>query len=277
MKKFTMSILLNLIFIVSILGQNIDSIKTAILTEGLELYHLECAAWISTDQILDEAFSNQYLFNGYVSYKDSNSYTTIYYDHDSFGTKIKFTAKNPIQDTINTFNTKIVKKDRTPTDYELILIKVRENEVDLIVESPLLSKNADKINYNIVLLDKEQQILSFLLPGSFSNSIFYVGGDYILKYSKNGEFQSIEALHKSLIPMRKLENVGVEKSYHTHLPEFSPFMTSTDICQFKLYGKSITGCIEYIVFDTLERYVSILNTETDEFSIVNASDYKEPK
>ncbi len=273
MIKRTKTTLLIFLFAANLFGQNIDSIKTEILSEGLELYKLERVAWISTDKILDESSSNQYVFNGYLSYKDSISYVSIYYYHDSFDTKIKFTAKNLIQDTINKKNTFIIKEDRIPTDYELLLIKVKENAIDLISDSPNLNKHADIINYNIALIDKGEQIYCFLLPGSFSNSVFYVGGDYILKFSKNAVFQEIEALHKTLIPMRKLKDTQVYKSYHTHLPEFSPYMTSTDICQFKLYGKLIAGCIEFIVLDVLERFVSIYNSETDNFKIVKYAEY----
>jgi len=205
------------------------------------------------------------LSNGYISYCTGDSIKTIYYHHDSSGAIIKFDACVSQKDSIVEENIHLRRVDRAASDYEYLLIELRAEILNMIAESPSMRENLNRIVYNIVPVDKGDRLYFYVLPGSFEQNAFYMGGDYIFEFTHDKKLLSIDPQHKSLIYMHKLEDVQIFTSFHTHLPGFSEFMTATDICQAKLYGKFTVGVTKYVVNSL--RYSSEYNTETNQFII----------
>lgn len=246
--------------------KTLNMIADSILQEGLQLYKLERIAWVSTDLI--SAFqSNMLLFNGYISYFAGDSVKTIYYYHDSFGTKIKFDASVYVKDTITEKYVRVKRIDRIASEHEILLIGLRDEIKDIIAESPSMSENKDKVIPNINPIVRGDKLYFYVLPGSFEQTAFYMGGDYIFEYSNDKKLLSITPQHKSLLRLHTLEDTEIKTSMHTHLPDYSPFITATDICQAKLYGKLTIGVTKYVVHS--QRYSSEYNTETDKLTITD--------
>ncbi len=243
---------------------NLKMIADSIVKEGLQLYKLERLAWVSSDMI-SELKTNLVLFNGYISYCNGDSIKTIYYNNDTFGLKIKFDASVSQEDSILEKNIHLERIERTASEYEMLLIELRSEVQNMIMISPSLSENLNKVVFNIVPVDKGDKLYFYMLPGSFEQDAFYMGGDYIFEFTRNKKLLSISPQHKSLIYMRKLKDAQIFSAIHTHIPGFSEFMTATDICQSKLYGKLTTGVTKYFVNSI--RYSSEYDTETDQLKI----------
>lgn len=246
--------------------KTINTIADSILQEGLLLYKLERIAWVSSDKI-NVFKSNMLLFNGYISYFIGDSIKTIYYNHDSFSTKIKFDASVYVKDSITEKNVHVKRIDRLASKHELLLIGLCDEIKIMIAESPSMSENKDKVNPNINPIIRGDKLYFYVLPGSFEQTSFYMGEDYIFEYTNDKKLISISPQHKGLIRFHTLENMEIKTSFHTHLPDYLPFITATDICQAKLYGKRTIGVTKYVVNSTL--YSSEYNTETDQLIITD--------
>lgn len=253
----------------SVYCQNIKAIQDSILQEGLKLYKLERVAWLSSNKLMEKPL-NMFMFNGYLPYLDGDTVKTIFYNHNSLGTKVKFISKISLSDTLSIGNIIVNKLDRTPTIRELNLIEVRNKISGIIEESSIIKPLPQHVSLNLSIVERDSSYYGYLLPGTARNDLFYFGGDYICKFSKNKKLVYIKPQHKSLIETKKPEGiVGVIKSIHSHIPPFSPFMTATDICQAKLYGKLTIGCT---VFKVVSKFFeTTYNTETDEFIIKRES------
>ena len=259
------NLLIILIITVNSYSQNLDLVRDSILNEGLKLYQLEKVAWLSTDLILEDP-SNYQLFNDYSSYFNGDTVTVVYYYHDSNDTKIKFTAKYETTKNLISENINIYEVYRNPTSKEKQLIISKKAIRDLIEDSPILSRNLNLINYNISVLENDSLLMYYLLPGTDKDDMFYMGGDYIIYYSIEKGIFKIKAQHKGLIKVKLPKGLKVYHFTHSHISGYSQFMTSTDICQAKLYGKLTVGLTEYKVISQL--YESIYNSETDDFKII---------
>jgi len=245
---------------------NLKGIADSIVQEGLQLYKLERIAWVSSDKI-NVFRSNMLLFNGYISYFAGDSIKTIYYYHDSFATKIKFDASVYVKDSITEKNVHVKRIDRLASEQEKLLIDLRDTIRIMMAESPSMSENKDKVNPNINPIIKGDRLYFYALPGSFEQTAFYMGGDYIFEYNNDKKLITITPQHKGLIRLHTLENTEIKASYHTHIADYSPFITATDICQAKLYGKLTIGVTKYVV--NSKRYSSEYNTETDQLIITD--------
>lgn len=239
-------------------------IADSILQEGILLYKLEKTAWVSSD-IINIFKSNLLLFNGYISYFAGDSIKTIYYYRDSSTTKIKFDVSVNMKDSIIEKNVHVKRIDRFASEQELLLIGLRDEIKIMMSESPSMSENKDKVSPNINPIIRGDRLYFYVLPSSFEQTAFYMGGDYIFEYTRDKKLLSIAPQHKNLIRFHTLENTKIYTIYHTHITDYSEFMTATDICQAKLYGKSTIGVTKYIVI--CDQYSSEYNTETDQLII----------
>lgn len=81
----------------------------------------------------------------------------------------------------------------------------------------------------------------YVLTGPEQNGVIILGNDYLLSFDNNNNLTSKKQLHKNIIPInygdKVKENMTVEGSMHSHLPETGDFITATDICTLMLYEK----------------------------------------
>jgi hypothetical protein len=245
-------------------GQELDHIRDSILEDALKLYKLEKAAWISSDKMYERPM-NHYLINGYIPYYDNDTIRTIFYYSDSFDTKIRFTSSISVYDSLVMNKLDFKTETRNPTQKELLLIRLRDEILERMMLDEDFVKNTQIVRYNISVIEKDSLLLFYLLPASSESDLFYMGGDYIVKYSKENESLIVTPQHKSLIRIVAPFDSNVFRSTHSHLDGFSPFITATDICQAKLFGRLTINCIEYSVVSGL--YESYYNAENDELVI----------
>ena len=241
-------------------SQNLKRISDSIVQEGVYLYKLEKLVRTSSDMI-GETQPNNLRFHDYVPCFDKDTLKVLYFDSDSTGIRIKFTACLGEKDSITQANIKLKKEDRIPTKKELILIRIKKEIMAFIQDSPSLNENKNVMNFEIPVLEKNNLYYFYLLPVSIESGQFYMGGDYIFKYSKDEKLLAIEPQHVGLIRVHKLQGTTTYSFAHTHLDDYSHFMTATDICQAKLYAKQTVGFTEFNVIAT--QFDSSFNSETN--------------
>ncbi|MDP4239725.1 MAG: hypothetical protein Q8904_09700 [Bacteroidota bacterium] len=239
---------------------NLKRISDSIVLEGVDLYKLEKLAKTSSDMI-NETKPNNLLFHDQVSYFEKDSMKVLYYTSDSSGTQIKYTVCLGEKDSITPANIKLIQENRIPSKKELELIEIKNEIRGFIQDSPSLNENKSVMNFDIPVLEKNNLFYFYLLPVSIESGQFYMGGDYIVTYSKDKKLLSIDPQHKGLIRVHKLNDTTIYSAAHTHLDDYSHFMTATDICQAKLYAKQTVGFSEFNVITTL--FDSSFNTETN--------------
>ena len=246
-------------------SQNLIRISDSIVQEGLNLYQLEKLARTGSNMI-GETKQDVLLFNDYLPYFEKDTIKAIYYSFGSAGTRIKYTACLGIKDSITPAKIKLYQTDRLPTQKELAFIEIKKEIRTFIQDSPSINENKKVMNFDIPVLEKNNLFYFYLLPVSIESGQFYMGGDYIFKYTKEKKLVTIEPQHRGLMLVHKLQNTAINFFAHTHLDEYSHFMTATDICQAKLYAKQTVGFSEFKV--VARQFDSNFNTETNELKLL---------
>lgn len=245
------------------LCQNLDSITDSIKQEGLKLYKVEKFAWLTSDIVKKESQKYKRTINGFVSYCVEDTIKSLFYSQNTDTTTIEFVGvwidKNEKQNV-----SRIDTLGRLPSRKEEVIIRAKNSLVEFINSSPAFErfKYLD-VKYNISILQRESFLFAYLLPASNKNA--YFGGDFICSYTLDGELIKVMPQHKGLIRINYPTEETPAAHFHNHLGDMSPFITATDICQAKLYGKKATGISNYIVLS--ETYKSEFNVDTNELII----------
>jgi len=245
---------------------NLKHISDSVVQEGLNLYKLGKLARISRN-MMSEA-KTDIIFPDYIPFLDKDTVKVSYYTSGSTGIKINYTAILHEKDSIIPANIQLKKEDRLPTQKEQRLIGIK-NEINTFVqESPSLNENKNVMNFDMYALEKNNLFYFYLLPVSIESGQFYMGGDYIFKFTKDDKLLSIEPQHKGLIRVHKLPDTTIYFCAHSHLDEYSHFITATDICQAKLYAKQTVRFSDFKVIAT--QFESSFNTETNVIKITKS-------
>jgi hypothetical protein len=91
-----------------------------------------------------------------------------------------------------------------------------------------------------IIINRHRRV--YVLTGSHQNGVVLIGNDYLLNFDNDDEITSEEKLHKGLLVLQTANNNNKTQiaSVHSHLPQYSPFITATDICTVMLYKKYTT-------------------------------------
>lgn len=241
--------------------EELQKIAFKIKTEGLLLYRSERTSWLGTDLFLEKYTGKRDDIGGYFSYQDGASSKCIFYskgnDRKVIGT-VNF--NDVILDDKNLVN--ISERDFTPLEKKYVLL--RDSAMKIILNDTNV-KHYNNSNINLVsVIDENRQEVYIITATSLSDRVLY-GNDYLLKFDNNFKLLSVSPLHRGLIPVSRDNSDSAAGHIHTHLPEFSPFITATDICTTLLYmdflGKAMCNTIS-------KEYISFWNSETMSLIII---------
>lgn len=258
MKAFIISGYL-LLSVVS-LAQPADKEQQAIVEEGFELYRLELAAWNASD-LLSSIWGVSSLdsIEGYVSYRQGNSYNTIFYGGDNpykVYANFVFDSVCSIESAIMDITPRIAAKKET----ELILIRTDALERVWKNEGKFFEL-FENTSFNLipVIHGNSRKVVVLTAPKEDGNVLF--GNDYVLEYTADNKFQKRTKLHRNLIPIpmeSQSDSIEVSATIHSHLEPTPEYITATDICSLLLYGE-YTNWKQHFVFS--DKFVSIWDVE----------------
>lgn len=240
--------------------KELEKKASEIRDEGLLLYRSEKASWIGTDIFMEKYPGDKSQMHAYFSYIEGPLTKFIFYSKDS---KVIATI---------TFDNIIVSNHAVPdfsvrdfTELEKAYYNLRQ-AAEKAISGDTLFKYYEKTNLNLVCVIDDNRKDVYALTGTAESGLILFGNDYLLRFDKSYKNLSKEPLHRSLIPLhypsKEPNTMGM---VHTHLPEFSPFITPTDICTGMLY-KDFS---ENKIYTTVSAdYLSIWNCESMHLAII---------
>lgn len=257
--SFLMAIIASCIF-----GQE-DTLQyklDSIVEEGNLLYSYEKAVWVSTDLLMaDEELKSNY--GSYVVYHSKDSVFATYFNKSLTEKIAKYSFANT--DLSKPCKTEIGKSDINSLEQELMDMKVK------IVEQLSNSKYEITIPHgytpNLVLIKEQLGYKLYILMGTTESGVIPFGNDYLFRADLNGEITSWKKFHSTMIPARSKMPNGekVISAIHSHL-KTTPYITSTDICTFRLYAK-YCDMVEFSVYCTATKKYYKYNLNTNNIEI----------
>lgn len=238
MKKVLLALLLCCaLFRVSAQKPDLDRVADSIQAEAQSLYRSEMASWYGTDALMARYPQKQAQLGGYISYlNDTGGGTCVFFekgDHPKALATFKFDSS---YDTSKVTADTIVRKF---SKQEKELYTMRNKAKQRMYSGDTLFKAYKNTELNIIPILVNHHKRVYVLTGTQQNGVVLIGNDYLLNFDANDEITSEEKLHKGLLV---LQTGGNDKnpqiiSFHSHLPQYSPFITATDICTVMLYQK----------------------------------------
>ena len=224
----------------------------SILQEGNTLYNYEKAAWIFTDMAMAKPTIKKD-FNYYLTYEEEDSIKCIAINKQ----------KQCIYEVVFTDN-------NTPQIERFIFRELSQQESKLLEVKNLLLKDIFNNNHistyknfppNFILLPFNNGYKLYAICGTRNPKTIPFGNDYLFIVDPNGKIQSKKQFHSRLIPIEIPEDSQITSTIHSHL-EQEPFITATDICTFKLYGK-IVGIPQMQVLSSALSIIFTYDPETN--------------
>ena len=204
----------------------------SILSEGNLLFRYENASWISTDL----AYSNEDIKRGYGRY-------FTYQSNDTIKTIIIDVNK---ENCIAEYS--FLKGQLNPDNKKLDVRKLNSRELGLLeIESKIKSQITDSkygvgvpegFSLNMILIPGYTGYRFYIITGTSQSNVIPFGNDYFFETDAAGNVKDWKKFHSRLIPQSTVVPNGGKliMAIHSHL-RTSPFISATDICIFKLYGK----------------------------------------
>ncbi len=206
-----------------------------IVSEGFLLYNLERAAWISTDTLVSHYDYKKIGLQGYFSYNIGKDFYCVYLKLDNSVPKAFVTYY--FLDTVREETMLTDPTLRPLNEYESLIYKIREHLLTeaLFADSMFWLPKGSK--FNIDFIRDADTIKVFLLTSIEKPYTIPFGNDYQLNYDMNGNLFKKYKLHQTFFPIDYSKGGDTtEMIMHSHTPLSSEYMTSTDICNFLLYG-----------------------------------------
>jgi hypothetical protein len=243
LKKIKMNKLLTIIsilFFTLAYGQEIkkytnDEIKLkldSIMVEANLLYKFEKSAWISTDLANENKIIRKNI-GGILTYQLNDTIKTIILNEKRNKCIAEYIFindfKKPSEEIIS---------ERNFTPKEQNFQKIKEVILEQLSDKKFEVGVPEGFNLNPILITKNEKYKLYLITGTNQSNIIPFGNDYLFETDKNGKIETWKRFHSRLIPTyTKTKDGGkVTETTHSHL-RTNPFISATDICTFKLYGK----------------------------------------
>jgi hypothetical protein len=228
----------------------LDVIADKISEEALKLYRSEFTSWNGTDLFLAAYKESMDSLGGYFSYSTDSNYHCIFYS----------TSESPevIGDVIfsngyilSYTSTNLLKRPFTETERAYHLLKTRTSK---LVKEDSLFRYYEGTNFNFIPLIEPGNVRVYAVTSSNKGGVAYLGNDYLIRFNDSLHVIAREKLHESLIKIERSSEPAGGGTIHTHLDEYSPFMTPTELCTIMLY-KEIINMRSLVV---VSRYYTVI-------------------
>lgn len=219
------------------LCQDLEDLSSKILEEGLALYRNEMASWISTDSFPEYDKSR---VGGYFTYSElgSGDLISVYADTSENKAVKKFYFQL-ISDT----NIRLIKStsDVPLTEEEKTILKVRNKALTSIQFMYQSLGYSEAVQPNVIIHRTHPEFEVYVIPGAIQYGLVPIGGDYLLRYDRQGLLKKMEFIHNNLIPFFDEQEEGLVGTAHEHINKRmgKAYVTPTDICTLLLYRKLI--------------------------------------
>ena len=238
----------------------------SIIQEADKLYLSEKTAWVAND-VAYQIPSVRKDFGGYLIYQKSDSMHAVFLNQETSKATARITYH--ISDFKKPASIITQMSDLDP--FEQKLRTARNNFYDQ------LNRDLGKMDYheyegfnpNIVLIPAETGYHGYIIMGATTSGVIPFGNDYFFELNEEGIIQTWKKFHKTLIIAEAgMDDLEVIQIMHSHL-EFSPYISATDICTFRLYAWDIYQIPELGILSTALGNRQTYHAETNTITIKN--------
>jgi hypothetical protein len=251
--------------------KDLAKIADSISAEGKALYKSEFASWYGSDIFSDKCKARGAIASGYLSYDSGKGLVNIFF------TK----APNPKVLSTITFgyeldpkNYKLDTTDREFTPSEKELYTIRQTAVAEMAKDTIFKYFKHSSLNPIPMIGKNYKRV-YILTGPDISGVVVFGNDYMIDFDKDNHILTTRKLHKGLIATQYSSSRDSSKmelaAMHSHLSEYSPYITATDICTLMLYEKFTTWNQNMVIS---KDYVSIWDCKNNKLVILTAEAWK---
>ncbi|AYA36225.1 hypothetical protein D3Y59_03585 [Hymenobacter oligotrophus] len=246
--------------------------RQQVLREGLALYEVERASWVS-DDVLRAQPSLPLPPVTFLSYPTPDSVRTVFIavagNQPTVVLQVSY-AKGQLQAS----QARARQTGRPLTEQEEKLFLVQQ---DVLKRRRKLTDNQSPAGttYNVAVLDQGTAVKAYLLLGATTTGVVPLGADFCLTYGPDGKLQRTQKLHQSYVPLTPPPaGATVQASMHTHLPGFPGLITATDICTLLLYREALPPTHQRHVVLGAES-ASVFELETQELRAVPRQEFEQ--
>jgi len=226
------------------------------------LYSYEKAVWNSTELLMaDVEIKN--IYRGYIVQHSRDSITVTFVDNNQQKSIVRFLYVLPnLENPVN-----IIKEISNLTRPEQILLEIRIKIFDQLSADNYNIQIPQGYNPNFVLIKKQNGYDLYIIMGTSKSGIIPSGNDYLFRTDFNGIIIMWKKFHSRLIPVpsKAPDDEKIKSTTHSHL-KTTPYITATDICTFRLYGK-LCDMDEFTVLCTATGKFYKYNINTNKISI----------
>jgi len=245
-------------------AQDLQQIRDSIVTEAKQLYRSEMASWYGTDIFL-EKYSNKENIGGYLSYADGDLTRCIFFSKSEMP-RVIGTMTFDQSLSVKSATADLSERDFNATENELY--KIRLAAYNILNSRDEFFKYYKNTSLNVIPIIINGEKRAYVLTGTNQTGLVLFGNDYLLQFDSNNQLTNKRKFHNSLIEMKVEDQAGKKKvvgAVHNHLPQFSPFISATDICTLMLYSP-MTPWETYVVVSGT--YMSTWNCKSNSLAII---------
>lgn len=249
----------------------INRILDSIVREADILYNYEKSIWQASDHLRTKKDLAQRT-GMYVVYHQEDTIKVVFAENE----KNVFATYDFVRNSYH-IPPKVDYVERDVTSIEKEMISAKNNFIATVNSNIATYEISFFDNYspNLVQTITENGFNMYIIMGTSLNDVIPIGGDMLFELDKEGNILKWKKFHKTLIPAKtKFEDDKILISIvHSHLP-MTPYISATDICTFRLYGKDLFDLNEIQVLSTALNMIFTYNAETDKVTFEKS---KNPK
>ena len=214
----------------------------SIMIEANLLYQYEHAAWLSTD-LANKTKDVSKNFGGFLTYKLNDATKTIIYNKQKTKCIAEYILKNDSEKPIDE-----ITSERELTQNEYYLQKIKNEILAQLSDKKYEVNVPDGFSLNPILIPDNEKYKLYIITGTSQSNVIPFGNDYLFQTDKNGKIEAWRKFHSRFIPTyTAIPNGGkLTETTHSHLRS-NPFISATEICTFKLYGK-LNDLFEFSIY-----------------------------
>jgi len=250
-------------------GKDMTAVADSITREGKALYRSEFASWYGTDIFAAKCKLKRTKAAGYFSYDNGHGLVNVFFSKEP-QPKVLSTITFGYDLDARRYNLDTTGRAFTPVEKDLYAIRKRAIE-RINKDTIFRTYSNSELNPVPIILDGVKKV--YVLTGTKASGVVLFGNDYLVNFDEGNNITSAKKLHKGLIVSEishdttKIQVAGM----HNHLPGYSEFITSTDICTLMLYEK-FTTWNQYTIIS--KDYMSMWDCKTNQLLILTMEEWK---
>lgn len=202
----------------------------SIQKEANLLFGLENAAWKGTDYVTDLP-NIKNAMGGYITYHEKDAFVCSILSKDYSKTLVRYYFDEKTGKL-----SKVNDKVKNISTTEKLLYEAKKELINQISNEDYGIVVPDDFNLNFIPIKWDKGFKIYIITSSSDAYTIPFGNDYLFYLDSSYKITAHERFHKSFVPSKtKHEGRNIVRCMHNHVLEY-PYISATDICNFKLYA-----------------------------------------